>query len=105
MRGESVAVVSSNNSATANVLEKLKKYGVDFIAAPLGSSANREAFIESQNSNLPDMRAWREATSDLSTMREDEVACVHTNTLKKIVFYVIIIIKEKLIQHLRLIWN
>ncbi len=76
MRGESVAVVSSNNSATANVLEKLKKYGVDFIAAPLGSSANREAFIESQNSNLPDMRAWREATSDLSTMREDEVRCL-----------------------------
>lgn len=73
MRGESVAVVSSNNSATANVLEKLKKYGVDFIAAPLGSSANREAFIESQNSSLPDMRAWREATGDLSTMREEEV--------------------------------
>ena len=73
MRGESVAVVSSNNSATANVLEKLKKYGVDFIAAPLGSSANREAFIESQNPNLPDMRAWREATGDLSTMREEEV--------------------------------
>ena len=73
MRGESVAVVSSNNSATANVLEKLKKYGVDFIAAPLGSSTNREAFIESQNPNLPDMSAWREATSDLSTMREDEV--------------------------------
>lgn len=73
MRGESVAVVSSNNSATANVLEKLKKYGVDFIAAPLGSSANREAFIESQNPNLPDMRAWREAKGDLSTMREEEV--------------------------------
>lgn len=73
MRGESVAVVSSNNSATANVLEKLKKYGVDFIAAPLGSSDNREAFIKSQNPNLPDMRAWREATRDLSTMYQDEV--------------------------------
>lgn len=71
MRGESVAVVSSNNSATANVLEKLKKHGVDFIAAPLGSSANREAFIKSQNPSLPDMRDWREAKSDLSTMRED----------------------------------
>ena len=72
MRGKSVAVVSSNNSATSNVLEKLKKYGVDFIAAPLGNSDNREAFIESQNPNLPDMRAWREATGDLSTMREEE---------------------------------
>ena len=73
MRGESVAVVSSNNSATANVFEKLKKYGVDFIAAPLGSSSNRKAFIESQNPNLPDMRAWREVTGDLSTLRQDEV--------------------------------
>lgn len=73
MRGESVAVVSSNNSATANVLEKLKKYGVDFIAAPLGSASNREAFIESQNPSLPDMRAWEKATLDPSTMREDEV--------------------------------
>ena len=72
MRGESVAVVSSNNSATGNVLEKLKKYGVDFIAAPLGSSSNKEAFIESQSPNLPDMQAWREAANDLSTMREDE---------------------------------
>ena len=73
MRGESVAVVSSNNSATANVLEKLKKYGVDFIVAPLGSSANREAFIESQNPNLPDMREWGETSGDLSTMSEEEV--------------------------------
>ena len=73
MRGESVAVVSSNNSATANVLEKLKKYGVDFIAAPLGNSANKEAFIESQNPTIPDMSGWKEASSNLSTMRQDEL--------------------------------
>jgi superfamily I DNA and/or RNA helicase len=72
MRGESVAVVSSNNSATANVLDKLKKYGVDFIAAPLGNSSNKEAFIESQNPKLPDMKAWREASVDLATLRENE---------------------------------
>lgn len=72
MRGESVAVVSSNNSATANVLEKLKKYGVGFIAAPLGNVANREVFIESQDPSLPDMKAWREPMEDLSAMRRDE---------------------------------
>ena len=72
MRGESVAVVSSNNSATANVLEKLKKYGVGFIAAPLGNVANREVFIESQDPNLPDMTDWREPMEDLSVMRRDE---------------------------------
>ena len=72
MRGESVAVVSSNNAATANVFEKLKKYGVDFIAAPLGNSSNKEAFVESQNPNLPDMSKWKEAISDLLTMSKDE---------------------------------
>ncbi len=72
MRGESVAVVSSNNSATANVLEKLKKYGVDFITAPLGNSNNKEVFIESQNPTLPDMRNWRDNKEELSTIRQDE---------------------------------
>lgn len=43
-----VAVVSNNNSATANVLEKLKSYELDFIAASLGSAENKKAFIERQ---------------------------------------------------------
>ena len=72
MHGESVAVVSSNNSATANVVEKLKKYGVDFIAAPLGNSCNKEAFIESQDPTLPDMHNWRDNTEELSTIRKEE---------------------------------
>lgn len=59
MRGESVAVVSNTNSATENVLEKLKKYNVDFIAAPLGSKTNKENFIKSQRSTLPDMADWK----------------------------------------------
>jgi superfamily I DNA and/or RNA helicase len=58
MNDESVAVVSSNNSATANVLEKLKKNHVDFIAAYLGSVKNKDAFIESQTGILPDMAEW-----------------------------------------------
>lgn len=37
-------VVSNNNSATANVQEKLEKYNTSFIAAPLGSKDNKEAF-------------------------------------------------------------
>lgn len=72
MRGESVAVVSSNNSATANVLEKLKKYGVGFIAAPLGNSSNKEVFIESQNPVLPDMSTWRDNADELSTIQQEE---------------------------------
>ncbi|NTV26539.1 MAG: AAA family ATPase [Chlorobiaceae bacterium] len=44
-----VAVVSNNNSATANVLEKLQKYELDFVAAFLGSNHNKETFIQGQS--------------------------------------------------------
>ena len=46
--GKTVLVVSNSNSATDNVLEKLIKYGFDFLAAPLGNSDNKQRFIESQ---------------------------------------------------------
>ena len=58
MRGESVAVVSSNNSAIENVEEKLKKYDVDFISAFLGSTHNKEAFILKQK-KIPQLNAWK----------------------------------------------
>ncbi|MGO4709343.1 AAA domain-containing protein, partial [Chryseobacterium sp. 2TAF14] len=48
MNNQSVAVVSSNNSATKNVFEKLEGNGVSFIAALLGSSQNKKEFIDAQ---------------------------------------------------------
>ncbi len=48
MHNESIAVVSSNNSATKNIIDKLKKYDVDFIAAYLGNNQNKQDFIDSQ---------------------------------------------------------
>lgn len=54
MNGQSVAVVSSNNSATKNVYEKLQKNGVGFIAALLGNSVNKKEFIDSQAA-IPDL--------------------------------------------------
>jgi len=59
MRNESVAIVSSNNSATANVLEKLLKYNVDFIVAYLGSYDNKNKFIESQKQLPQDIKTWK----------------------------------------------
>ena len=56
-RNETVAVVSSNNSATKNVIDKLKKYNVDFIAAYLGNMENKQEFIDSQKP-LPDIEKW-----------------------------------------------
>lgn len=54
MNGQSVAVVSSNNSATKNVYEKLQKNGIEFIAALLGNSTNKKEFIDSQT-DVPDL--------------------------------------------------
>ncbi|MDE7083287.1 MAG: AAA family ATPase [Clostridia bacterium] len=65
MRGESVAVVSSNNSATENVYDKLKKYGIEFIVAPLGSTDNKNVFISGQTTQLPDISKWGEKPSQL----------------------------------------
>ncbi|NMD72281.1 AAA family ATPase [Bacillus sp. DNRA2] len=55
---KTVAVVSNNNSATANVLEKLQKYGVDFIAAYLGNNENKEKFFAEQSGIFPEMKEW-----------------------------------------------
>lgn len=56
--GQSVAVVSNNNSATLNVAEKLEKKGLSFLTAFLGSRANKEHFLEAQTGQYPDMSDW-----------------------------------------------
>ena len=57
MAGKTGAGGSANNSATANVLEKLQKYDLGFMAAFLGSSANIAAFNQTDH-KLPDMSDW-----------------------------------------------
>ena len=57
INGQRVAIVSSNNSATKNVYEKLEKNGINFIAALLGNSENKKEFIESQI-NIPDLSGY-----------------------------------------------
>lgn len=56
--GQSVAVVSNNNSATHNVVEKLEKKNLDFLSAFLGSRANKQKFLEAQIDTYPNMRDW-----------------------------------------------
>ena len=45
-RGQSVAIVSGNNSATENVQEKLEEYGFGFMTSLLGNYQNRKDFFE-----------------------------------------------------------
>lgn len=57
LNGQSVAVVSNNNSATLNVAEKLGKQDLAFITAFLGSTENKNTFLEQQQP-YPDMTSW-----------------------------------------------
>lgn len=58
LQGKNVIIVSNNNSATANVLEKMKKYGLDFIIAPLGKKENKENFIANQPPVPDELKSW-----------------------------------------------
>ncbi|OFZ31905.1 MAG: hypothetical protein A2622_11850 [Bdellovibrionales bacterium RIFCSPHIGHO2_01_FULL_40_29] len=57
MRGKSVAIVSSNNSATKNIYEKLQKNDLEFIAAYLGNTANKTDFVAGQKP-IPNLKDW-----------------------------------------------
>ena len=60
IKNKSVIVVSNNNAATHNVLEKLsqEKYGMEFLVAPLGSFDNKEAFVQEQTGRYPNLSDW-----------------------------------------------
>lgn len=58
INGESVAVVSNNNTAIKNVFEKLKQNDVDFVAAVLGNRENKVEFIEKQELEIPQVANW-----------------------------------------------
>lgn len=54
-QGKTVQVVSNNNDATSNVLEKLKdeKYSLDFVAAHLGRKKIKKNLLTNRNLNIP----------------------------------------------------
>lgn len=66
-QGKSVMVVSNNNSAIANVVEKLERYELGFITALLGSRENKETFIAAQESEkrIPQsIGEWHDTKAD-----------------------------------------
>lgn len=62
---KSILIVSNNNSATENVLEKLSKNGLGFLVAPLGNRENKEAFIANQPSLNPELPSWNKSETEL----------------------------------------
>ena len=73
MRNQTVMVVSNNNSATTNVLEKLEKYGIGFIVAPLGRRENKENFIKNQPEIPLELHTWK-LTLDAKTMAKQNAS-------------------------------
>lgn len=69
--GQTVAVVSNNNSATLNVAEKLEKKGLSFLTAFLGSRSNKEHFLEAQTERYPDMSAWVLEAKEKSQLNQE----------------------------------
>ena len=71
LQGKSVQVVSNNNSAVTNVLEKLKKDGYAFFAAMLGRSQNKDAFIAGQTGEYPDINSWDRNSAQLRHLHQN----------------------------------
>ncbi|MDF2857764.1 MAG: hypothetical protein K0Q87_3615 [Neobacillus sp.] len=69
---KTMLIVSNNNSATENILEKLAspKYTMDFLIAQLGKSTNKEAFIQGQTGHYPDLSSWEMSTDKQVRLRE-----------------------------------
>ena len=71
IRGKTIQVVSNNNSATQNVLEKLAspKYNMGFLVATLGKRENKQAFIDGQNGLYPSMEGWERTPTELFALQ------------------------------------
>ncbi len=81
---QTALVVSNNNSATANILEKMDACGLAFIVAPLGKKENKETFLRNQPPLPTTIVSWQlspsqraEAQQKLS-MVQQELAEVYT---------------------------
>ena len=66
-QGKTVMVVSNNNSAIENVVEKMVRYNIGFITALLGSRENKESFIAAQETEklIPaNIKQWHSTEAD-----------------------------------------
>ncbi len=70
-QGKTVMVVSNNNSATTNIQEKLEKYGLAFIVAPLGNRENKETFIANQPAVPAEVKEWTISITDSMRMKQE----------------------------------
>ena len=81
IHGKTVLVVSNNNTATANVYEKLSsdKYQLDFICATLGKKENIDNFLKNQSSSYPEyLAAWKNILPVSEVLLDQEIKGLRT---------------------------
>lgn len=89
IRGKSVAVVSNNNSAVQNVIDKMKKYGLDWLIASLGSKANVQSFFANGTPQVSLKEEWLQTKEAREELREDveyldeKVSKIFENAIKR----------------------
>lgn len=72
LQKKTIQIVSNNNSAVSNVLEKLvsPKYDLGFLVASLGKKDNKDSFISSQIGRYPDLSLWKRSPETVWKLRE-----------------------------------
>lgn len=72
--GQTVAVVSNNNSAIQNIAEKMEQKNLGFLTAFLGSSENKELFLKNQTGRCPTAAAWFLTEEQQAALEEQAAA-------------------------------
>lgn len=72
IREKTVQVVSNNNSAIENILEKLAapQNNLDFLVATLGKRENKEQFLQKQTDTYPDISSWKQTSERMSILEK-----------------------------------
>lgn len=79
---KSVAVVSNNNEAVKNVMEKMEKNGYDFLTALLGKQSNQDAFFA--NPPVAQVDEWNCTEDKAELVQSIESINMKLNALLKI---------------------
>lgn len=83
VNGKTAMVVAGSNSATDNILDKLKEEGLDFLIARLGKKSNKDSFIKNQKADNLCPNEWLRETFDTDATLErikglsNELKCLY----------------------------
>ena len=69
VQNKTVAIVSGNNEAIKNVLEKMQKKNYDFLLSLLGKKENKEIFYDQKDYPL-ELKEWEKSGDELDELIE-----------------------------------